>query len=913
MRGAHGIGFVNHMKERMNKLTINLPILLPDIPDVEDKCVYRLITTLEGREGIHRVHIKREEEDSLVCIHFNPEIISLRHIKNMARQAGAQLQDTFGHLLLEVRGIRHPRHARTITRRLQKLRGVVSAYAGATGWIQLEYNRSMVNDHSLLESIEEMGLTIKQLSNSFSDGHPYPPGRQNELDSTIDDESASLEIAPAQRHSDNQSLLEEQKQEHPESPDFPQHTDAQQHEKDKSGDTDEGDHEHSHEDDGHGNDHAHDDEEEHAHAHDHGGIFGEKTELIFSLICGGLLAVGFGLSFAGGVPGWVSLVLYVGSYFFGSYYLVQEAYTEVKAGNFEIDFLMLVAAIGAAILGEWAEGALLLFLFSLGHSLEHYAMGRAREAIKGLAELAPKTALRKIDGTTEEVPVEELQVGEVIVIKPNSKISADGVVINGHSSVNQASITGESVPVDKMEYEDPEAVDQDADSIDDKYRVFAGTINGNGSLEVKVTKLSKDSTLSRLIKLVNEAEAQKSPTQQFTDKFETYFVPAVLMLVVVLNFAFLVINEPFSASFYRAMAVLVAASPCALAISTPSAVLSGVGRAARSGVLIKGGRPLENLGILKALAFDKTGTLTEGEPRLTDVITFDGIDENELVKTAVAVESLSDHPLAGAVVRDGKEKLHGADLPEAEDLESITGRGVKAKMNGSLVHIGNLELFEEADGIKLSDDLKQQVEELEGAGKTTMVVRSGNRYLGILGLMDTPREDAKEVIQKLRSMGLTHLIMLTGDNQRVADAVAKEIGIDDPKGNLLPEDKVEAIKQLREGEGHVAMVGDGVNDAPAMANSTVGIAMGAAGSDVALETADVALMADKISVLPFAIGLSRKTKSIIKQNLWISLGMVALLVPATILGLSMGWAVIGHEGSTVVVVFNALRLLGYKS
>lgn len=613
------------------------------------------------------------------------------------------------------------------------------------------------------------------------------------------------------------------------------------------------------------------------------------------------------------VPGWVSLVLYIGSYFFGGYYIVQEAYTEVKAGNFEIDFLMLVAAVGAAILGEWAEGALLLFLFSLGHSLEHYAMGRARDAIKGLADLAPKTAIRKANGSTEEVPVEELQVGDVIVIKPNSKISADGVVINGESSVNQAPITGESVPVDKMEYDDPEAIDEDADSIDDKYRVFAGTINGNGSLEVKVTKLSKDSTLSRLIKLVNEAEAQKSPTQQFTDKFEKYFVPAVLVLVVALNFAFLVIDEPFSASFYRAMAVLVAASPCALAISTPSAVLSGVGRAARGGVLIKGGRPLENLGILKALAFDKTGTLTEGEPKLTDVITFEGVDEQELLRTAVAVESLSDHPLADAVVRDGKEKLDSVDLPEAEDLESITGRGVKAKLNGSTVHIGNAELFEEAEGIKLSDELKQRVENLEGEGKTTMVVRSGDRYLGMLGLMDTPREDAKEVIQKLRNMGLTHLIMLTGDNQRVADAVAKEIGIDDPKGNLLPEDKVEAVKKLREGEGHVAMVGDGVNDAPAMANSTVGIAMGAAGSDVALETADVALLADKISVLPFAIGLSRKSKAIIQQNLWISLGMVVLLVPATILGLSMGWAVIGHEGSTVIVVFNALRLLGYKS
>jgi Cd2+/Zn2+-exporting ATPase len=831
----------------MEKLTLDIPVILPDIPDHKDKCVSRLIGTLEGRDGVDRVHIKTDEsKEPKLCIHFDPETISLKKIKTIAQQTGAKLHDIFGHMLVKVNGIRHSRHARSITRQLRDVDGVVDAYASATGWIRLEYKKGDISREKLTKIIRETGLDIEKFSEELQDV------KEN------NEETNGKEKKP------------------------------------------ETDHEHSH-------------KEEDSHDHDHGGIFGEKTELIFSLICGSLLGIGFGLSYVSTLPGWVSLALYVSSYFFGGFYLVQEAYTEVKAGNFEIDFLMLVAAIGAAILGEWAEGALLLFLFSLGHSLENYAMGRARDAIKGLSDLAPKTALRKKDGTTEEVPVEELQVGDVIVIKPNSKISADGVVINGESSVNQAPITGESVPVDKMEYDDPESIDEDADSIDDKHRVFAGTINGNGSLEVKVTKLSKDSTLSRLIKLVNEAEAQKSPTQQFTDKFEKYFVPSVLVLVVMLNFAFLVIDESFSASFYRAMAVLVAASPCALAISTPSAVLSGVGRAARGGVLIKGGRPLENLGILKALAFDKTGTLTEGEPRLTDVITFGDTEENELLKVAVAVESLSDHPLADAVVRDGKEKLGETDFPEAEDLESITGRGVKATIKDITVYIGNAELFEEADGIKLSEDLKRSVEELEGEGKTTMIVRHGDRYLGMLGLMDTPREDAKEVIQKLRDMGLTHLIMLTGDNQRVADAVAKEIGIDDPKGNLLPEDKVEAVKKLREEEGDVAMVGDGVNDAPAMANSTVGIAMGAAGSDVALETADVALMADKISVLPFAIGLSRKTKSIIKQNLWISLGMVALLVPATIFGLSMGWAVIGHEGSTVVVVFNALRLLAYKS
>tara|TARA_R100001143_G_scaffold63595_1_gene73206 strand:+ start:19057 stop:21507 length:2451 start_codon:yes stop_codon:yes gene_type:complete len=816
----------------MKKVTIELPVLLPDIPDIDDPCVPRLIGTLKSRVGISYAHVKLDDNgQTILCIHYNPHVITLKRIKEIAKTTGAKLHDTFGHLVNNISGIRHSRHARTITQRLNKIPGVVDAYASASGQVRIEFNRNKTSKDGLLGKLDEMGLRSKS-----------------------DKETSTLK---QKKHKGT--------------------------------------------------------EKDHDHDHEHGGIFGEKTELVFSLISGGLLAAGFGLSFVRGFPEWASLALYIGAYFFGGFYLVQEAFTELREGNFEIDFLMLVAAIGAAILGEWAEGALLLFLFSLGHSLEHYAMGRARDAIKGLADLAPKTALRKTDGDTEEVPVDKLETGDVIVIKPNSKIPADGVIINGQSSVNQAPITGESVPVDKMEFTNMDTIKQKPDSIEDKYRVFAGTINGNGSLEVKVTKLSKDSTLSRLISLVNEAETQKSPTQQFTDKFEKYFVPSVLVLVVVLHFAFLVVDEPFSESFYRAMAVLVAASPCALAISTPSAVLSGVARAARGGVLIKGGGPLENLGGLKALAFDKTGTLTEGKPKITDAIPFEDADEKELLTVAVAVESLSDHPLAAAVVRDGKEKLNGAELPDAEDLESVTGKGVKAMINNSPVSIGNLKLFEETDGTDIPAELKDQVKKLEEEGKTTMVVRSGERYLGIIGLMDTPREDAKEVIQQLRSIGLTHLIMLTGDNQRVADAVAKAIGIDDPKGSLLPEDKVEAIKELRKMEGEVAMVGDGVNDAPAMANSTVGIAMGAAGSDVALETADVALMADKLSVLPFAIGLSRKTKTIIKQNLWMSLGMVAILVPATIFGLNIGWAVIAHEGSTVVVVFNALRLLGYKS
>ncbi|MDD2285432.1 MAG: heavy metal translocating P-type ATPase, partial [Paludibacter sp.] len=480
-------------------------------------------------------------------------------------------------------------------------------------------------------------------------------------------------------------------------------------------------------------------------------------------------------------------------------------------------------------------------------------------------------------------------------------------------SVNQAPITGESVPVDKMPVDDPEKDYSNEKDISDKNRVFSGTINGNNTLEVKVIKVASDSTLSRLVKLVNEAQTQKSPTQRFTDKFEKYFVPAVLGLVVLLLGAFLVIDESFSDSFYRAMSVLVAASPCALAISTPSAVLSGVARAAKSGVLIKGGRPLEDLGVLTALAFDKTGTLTEGKPKLTKVIPLNNTDENELLKMAIAVENLSDHPLAKAVVRDGKTRLKEDNIPEAKDLEAVLGKGIKATLGEDKVYIGNLELYEALDDKKPSEEITEKVKALESEGNTTMLIRRNDDYAGIIALMDTPREEAKRTLEQLKKIGIKRMIMLTGDNQKVADAVAKEIGLTDAWGSLLPDEKVDAIKKLREKESKVAMVGDGVNDAPAMANSTVGIAMGAAGSDVALETADIALMGDKLEILPFAIGLSRKTKGIIKQNLWISLGIVALLIPSTILGVAgIGLAVLIHEGSTLVVVFNALRLLAYK-
>lgn len=638
---------------------------------------------------------------------------------------------------------------------------------------------------------------------------------------------------------------------------------------------------------------------------------GVKKELALSIACGIMLTAGFILSFSEHVSVYIVYALYTGAYICGGYYTTVQAMQGLWRWHFEIDFLMLVAAFGAAALGQLAEGALLLFLFSLGHSLEHYAMARAKKSIEGLSGLAPKTALVKRGEMLEELPIDALQVGDIIVVKPNSKIAADGVVIMGHSSVNEAPITGESMPVDKSPLAVTVVIEKGGEKIPAHHKVFAGSINGSGNLEVYVTRIAADSTISRLVKLVKEAQAQKSPTQYFTDRIEKYYVPAVLVLITALLFAFLVIDESFSTSFYRAMAVLVGASPCALAISTPSAVLSGVARAAWGGVLIKGGKPLEELGAVTAIAFDKTGTLTEGKPRLTGVYPFNGYKEEELLEIMIAVEQLSDHPLAAAIVRDGIDRLK-KEVSPATNVEAIEGRGVRAVYKSKAVWIGNKELFTEND-YSIPETIAAKVIELESIGNTTMLVQHNQKFAGVITLMDTARTEVKAVLQQLREAGIRKMVMLTGDNQKVAESIAKDIGITEALGNLLPEQKLAVIERLKQSEKKIAMVGDGVNDAPAMAKSTVGIAMGAAGSDVALETADVALMADKLSNLPFAIGLSRKARRIIQQNVLISLGMVALLIPLTIFGIiKMGPAVIGHEGSTIVVVFNALRLLVYR-
>ena len=849
----------------MEKLKIEVDLVVPSDVAACDRCVERISASLKGRKGLEKIHIDAAAGSKpTLCLHFDPEVIGLEHVRRLVSNSGASLGARFAHLSVEVEGLRHERQAKIAEAAIASLAGVLSAkVAFGSKRLLVELDATVTTRKAVLAALPKAGLTLKA---DASDRVP--------------------KAAPAA------------KKPHAE------------------GDGYDHGHDHAENDDDHSAEvEAGGDHERHAHGpggHKHGGPFGEASELVFSLGAGLCTGIGWGLSEAD-LSSRVSTALYVAAYVLGGWFTVKEVFVALRAKKFEIDFLMLVAAAGAAALGNWLEGALLLFLFTLGHALEGYAMGRARKAIAALSKLAPPTALRvDSDGTETEVPVAKLAVGDRVLVKPNSRVPADGFVVAGSSSIDQAPITGESVPVEKRPVPDAETAAKDPNALPPEHRAFAGTINGASALTVVVTRLASDSTLARVGKVVAEAETQKSATQRFTDRFERIFVPTIVIGVVLLAFAWVVVDEPFAKSFYRAMAVLVAASPCALAIATPSAVLAGVARAARAGVLVKGGAHLESLGTVDVVAFDKTGTLTEGRPKLTEVVPAAGIEERELLRIALAVEKSSDHPLASAIVEGATARLSAEDqATKAEGVEAIIGFGVRATVDGAVVEIGKPGLF--TKDAPLPGAIASTVEALQGKGRTLMVVRAGQRFLGVVGVMDTTRENASRVVAELHSLGVSKTLMLSGDNQRVAEAVAATVGIRSVRGDLLPEDKVKVVAELAKTTKGVAMVGDGVNDAPAMAHATVGIAMGAGGSDVALETADVALMADDLSALPFAVGLSRSARAIIRQNLFMSLGMVAFLIPATLFGFAkIGVAVALHEGSTVIVVINALRLLAYR-
>jgi Zn2+/Cd2+-exporting ATPase len=588
------------------------------------------------------------------------------------------------------------------------------------------------------------------------------------------------------------------------------------------------------------------------------------------------------------------------SYVFGGWYGMLASIAALREGEFEIDLLMVLAALGALAIGAPFEGAMLLFLFSLSNVLQQIATGRSRRAIEGLMELRPDAAAVRRGDEWRTLPLDEVALDDVFQVRPGDRLPLDGVVVRGESAVDQASLTGESVPAEKAPGSE----------------VFAGTINIGGALEVRVTRLAGQSTLARMIELVEQAQTQKAETQRFIDRYEQPYVLGVIaMTLLAISIPTLLLGEVFPEAFYRAMTLMVAASPCALVISTPAAVLSAIGNAARRGILFKGGVFVEEAATIRVVAFDKTGTLTEGRTRLTDITPLaPDLSEDALLALAAAVQARSEHHLGRATAEAARQR--GLDTPEASDFRASVGLGVAATVDGHTIHIGNPRYFAGLDAAPLAGH-EAAVERLTSEARTAVVVarQRGRRLeaLGVMGFADTLRPGAAATIRRLKEMGIERVVMLTGDNHAVAARMAAEAGIDEFHAGLMPEQKVEILHDLRERVGPTAMVGDGVNDAPALAAASIGVAMGAAGTDVALETADLVLMSDDLDKLAYAIALSRKTRRTLLANLAFAIGIIVVMIASILsVGLPLPLAVVGHEGSTVLVSLNGLRLLAYR-
>ena len=633
---------------------------------------------------------------------------------------------------------------------------------------------------------------------------------------------------------------------------------------------------------------------------------GDRLEAVFTALTLAFMIIGWSTAKLG--VAWHD-VFYLGAYLTGGYFGVRAGLQSLRQWTIDVDLLMVLAALGAAVVNAPFEGAMLLFLFSLSNVLQAYAIDRTRKAIKSLMKLRPEKALARRDDATVLLPVGELVVGDVLVVRPGESIALDSIIIEGASAIDQSSLTGESMPVSKK-VGDP---------------VFAGTINQTGGLEVRVTKLAKDSTIEKLVRMVEEAQTEKADTQRFLDRAEQFYAAGVILFTIgLIVVPILFLKEPFHAAFYRAMTVMVVASPCALIISTPASILSAIGGAARRGVLFKGGVHLERAATVKVVAFDKTGTLTEGKPRVTDMIV-DGRVVNfrsnpdapalALLQLAAAVEAKSEHPLAQAIVTESKQR--GLAQVECAAFQSSSGKGASGLVNGRRIGVGNARYFA-ARNILIPDGFARQIATLQDEGKTSVIIgdideaTGSAQLLGAIAIADVLRADAVSVVRQLKANGIESVVMLTGDNTRVAQAIAKQAGVDGFHADLLPEDKVRVIKELKE-IGPVAMIGDGVNDAPALATATVGVAMGAAGTDVAMETADVVLMSNNLQNIVFALALSRHARRVIYQNLAFALAVIIVLIISALgFSLLLPIGVVAHEGSTVLVCLNGLRMLSFQ-
>ncbi|MFJ7827219.1 heavy metal translocating P-type ATPase [Psychrobacillus sp. NPDC096623] len=615
--------------------------------------------------------------------------------------------------------------------------------------------------------------------------------------------------------------------------------------------------------------------------------FFKRKENVLTVTSFVFLVIGIIASFTYEESHPLAVALFIISIAVGGFDLFRAGFVNLSRFSFDMKTLMTIAIIGAAIIGEWREGAVVVFLFAISEALEAFSMNKARQSISQLMDIAPPTATIRKNGKLVEVDTDFIQINDVLIVKPGQKIAMDGVVLKGISAVNQAPITGESVPVMK--------------SIDDE--VFAGTLNEEGSLEVKVTKRVEDTTIAKIIHLVEEAQAEKAPSQKFVDKFAKYYTPAIIIIAILVAILPPLFGADWQTWIYQGLAVLVVGCPCALVVSTPVAIVTAIGNAAKQGVLIKGGLHLEEIGRLQAIAFDKTGTLTKGYPEVTDV---DAITPNEFLQKVMSIETYSQHPLAQAIVKYGaKEHIQREEI---EQFQSVTGKGAEGVVDGAKWAVGSVSWISSISTVSL--EVLTKIEQLQTEGNTVMLASADGVYQGYIAVADPIRPTSKNVLEKLRKAGIQHTVMLTGDDKRTASAIAEKLGMTDVEAGLMPEQKLSAIKILKEKYGTVAMVGDGVNDSPALAAATVGIAMGGAGTDAALETADVALMGDDLEKLPYTIRLSRKALHIIKENIMFALGLKIIALLLIIPGWLTLWiAIFADMGATLLVVLNSLRLI----
>jgi Cd2+/Zn2+-exporting ATPase len=625
-------------------------------------------------------------------------------------------------------------------------------------------------------------------------------------------------------------------------------------------------------------------------------LFADRTRIIFTAATFISMIAGLAVQWATGTVD-AALRIYGAGYVTGGIYGVEAGLRAIRQFRIDVDILMVLAAVGAWIVGAPFEGAMLLFLFSLSNVLQALALQRTSKAIKALMAYRPDTALVRRGDEFISVSIEAVEIGERIVVRPGERIPLDGTVHSGNSTVDQSSLTGESMPVSKSSGD----------------LLFAGTINLHGGLEMTVTRLAKDSAIARLIEMVSEAQGRKARTQHTIERLEQYYALGVIVLtagMIVIPLVFF--GGEFDDVFYRAMGVMVAASPCAVVISTPATVLSAIGNGARRGVLFKGGIHVERAAEIAVVAFDKTGTLTIGRPQVSAVISAskNGSSEAEVLALAASLERKSEHPLAQAIVNEAEAQ--SLELQEVEDFQAVPGKGVRAGIGGRTFFAGSERFSRECNGA-MPAVFEETIEKLESEGKTCIVVGSDDGPAGVIAISDVLRPGTRKVVADLKATGIRRTVMLTGDNARTAAFIAEQAGLDEFHAGLLPEDKLALIEQLEKDYGPVLMVGDGVNDAPALAAASLGMAMGAAGSDVALETADIVLMGENLKNVPYVIALSRETRRTLRQNLVFAFSVIAVLVTAVLgLQIALPISVIGHEGSTVLVSLNGLRLLGFK-